>query len=197
MRISARDFASSTCCLPDLDQIVIGVTHVAANLHAMVLWLREELGPFASPLLVRGSDVCNTNIHEAGNLIQTLRDVQSDGWFIVGWAATDVQNQPTISNAEDGGFATADKSASKNAQIKLRRSLHICNRQEVCEDKAFFGRQLKVFTCRHDLFPCKNSDWSRARSQNILYVSSLSRNAHQRCRAYQLSRRTRRITGSD
>src|SRR5712671_4184585 len=127
---------SSTRCLPNLDKIVIRVTHVAANLRAMVLWLREELGPFAAPLLVRGSDVCHTNIQEAGNLIQTLRDAQSDGGFIVGWAATDVQNQPTISNADDGGFAAADKDASQNAQVKLRRSLHIGNRQEVGEHKA-------------------------------------------------------------
>src|SRR5260370_6022704 len=111
MSISARDSASNTRCLPDLDQIVIGVTHVAADLRAMVLWLREELGPFAAPLLVSGSDVCNTNIHEAGKLIQTLRDVELDGWFIRGWAATDVKNQATISNPEDGGFATPAKLA--------------------------------------------------------------------------------------
>src|SRR3989442_6106631 len=109
---------SSTGCLPDLDKIVIRVTHVAANLRAMVLWLREELGPFASPLLVSGSDICNTNIQEAGNLIQTLRDAQRDGWFIVGWAVTDVPNQPTIGNADDGRVATAVNSASKNAQVK-------------------------------------------------------------------------------
>src|SRR5258708_16907664 len=107
MSISARDSASNTRCLPDLDQIVIGVTHVAADLRAMVLWLREELGPFAAPLLVSGSDVCNTNIQEDGNLIQTLRDVQRDGWFIVGSAATEVQNQPTIHNTEACGVCAS------------------------------------------------------------------------------------------
>src|SRR6266851_10503707 len=106
---------SSTRCLPDLDQIVIRVTHVAADLRAMVLWLGEEVGPFAAPLLVRGSDVCHTNIQEAGNLIQTLRDAQSDGRFIVGWAAPDVQDQPTIGNVDDGGFTAADNRASQNA----------------------------------------------------------------------------------
>src|SRR2546428_12738088 len=111
---------SSTGCLPDLDKIVIRVTHVAANLLAMVLRLREELGPFAAPLLVSGSDVCNTNIQEAGNLIQTLRDAQRNGWFIVGWATTEVQNQPTTGYGGNGGFAPADKNSSKKAHGKIR-----------------------------------------------------------------------------
>src|SRR5258708_35189453 len=101
MSISARDSTSNTRCLPDLDQIVIGVTHVAADLRAMVLWLREELGPFAAPLLVSGSDVCNTNIQEAGNLIQTLRDVQRDRWVIGRWAGADVLKQPTIRKVDE------------------------------------------------------------------------------------------------
>jgi len=60
-------------CLPDLDDIVVRVTHVAANLSAGILWLGQEFGSSASPLLVRSPDVGDTNIQEAGNLIGVHR----------------------------------------------------------------------------------------------------------------------------
>src|SRR6266567_8136018 len=107
-------------CLPDLDKIVVRVTHVAANLHAMILWLGQEFGPSVSPLLVRGPDVGDTNVQKTGNLIWVLRGTKRHVGFIVRGATTDVHNQPTIGNLNDGGFAAANNGASKNAHIKLR-----------------------------------------------------------------------------
>src|SRR5438270_5233070 len=98
---SSTIFLRSTCSglgssgLPDLDDIVVRVTHVAANLHAVVLWLSQEFGPSPSPLLIRGPDVGDTNIQEAGNLIRVLRGTKRHVGFIVRWVATDVQYQPT------------------------------------------------------------------------------------------------------
>src|SRR5438552_8540370 len=109
----------ATSSLPDLDDIVGRVTHIAANLHAVVLWLGKEFGPSPSPLLVRSPDVRDTNIQEAGNLIRILRGTKRHVGFIVRWAATDVHNQPTIGNLDDGGFAAANNIASENAQIKF------------------------------------------------------------------------------
>src|SRR5215470_17766178 len=63
----------ATSDLPDLDDIAVGITHVAANLHAMVLWLGQEFGSSASPLLVAGPDVCDTYVQEARNLMRILR----------------------------------------------------------------------------------------------------------------------------
>src|SRR5713226_4688603 len=106
--------------LPDLDEIAVRVTHVAANLSAMVLWLGQEFGTSASPLLIRDPDIRDTNIQETGNLIGVLRGTKRHSGFIVGWAATDVHNQPTIGKLDDGGFATANNMASENAHIELR-----------------------------------------------------------------------------
>src|SRR5207237_5910365 len=106
---SSTIFLRSTCsglgssCLPDLDDIVIRVTHVTANLHAMVLWLGQEFGPSPSPLLIRGLDVGDTNIQEAGNLIRVLRGTKRHVWFIVGWTATYIHNQPTIVRLDASG----------------------------------------------------------------------------------------------
>ncbi len=66
---------STTFALPDLDDIAIRVTHVAANLETMVLWLGEEFRSSFSPLLVTGPNVCDTNIHEVADLIRILRRV--------------------------------------------------------------------------------------------------------------------------
>src|SRR5258708_2934642 len=79
-----------TSCLSDLDDIIVRITHVAANLHAVVLWLGKEFGPSPSPLIVQGPDVRDTNIQEAGNLIGALRGTKRHGGSIVRWAATDV-----------------------------------------------------------------------------------------------------------
>jgi hypothetical protein len=106
--------------LPDLDDIVVRVTHVAANLSAVVLWLGQEFGPSVSPLLVTGPDVRDTDIQEAGNLIRVLRGTKRHVWFIVRRATTDVHNQPTIRNLNDGGFAAANNGASEDALIELR-----------------------------------------------------------------------------
>src|SRR5260370_26024960 len=84
-----------TSYLPDLDDIVVRVTHVAANLSAVVLWLGQEFGPSASPLLVAGPDVRDTNIQEAGHLIRVLRGTNRHGGFIVHLAPTAVHNPPT------------------------------------------------------------------------------------------------------
>src|SRR5437870_4862114 len=117
---SSTIFLRSTCsglgssCLPDIDDIFVRVKHVDEYLHAMVLCLGQEFGPSPSPLLVRGPDVLDTNIQEAGNLIGVLRGTKRHVWFIVRWAATDVQNQPTIGNVDDGGFATTNNGASQN-----------------------------------------------------------------------------------
>src|SRR5215469_3752383 len=142
----------ATSDLPNLDDIAVGVTHVAANLHTVVLWLGQEFGPSPSPLLVRGPDVRDTNVQKAGNLIRVLRRTKRHGGLIVRWAATDVHNQPTIGNLDDGGFAAANNAASENAHIKLRRAFHIRYGQEVCYDEALFGRQLIVFSVAHGLF---------------------------------------------
>src|SRR6266487_2845640 len=108
-----------TSGLTNLDDIAVRVTHVAANLSSVVLWLGKEFGPSRSPLLIRGPDVGDTNIQEAGNLIRVLRGTKRHGGFIVRWAATDVHNQPAIGKLDDGGFAAAHNGASENAHIKL------------------------------------------------------------------------------
>src|SRR6266516_6842349 len=107
-----------TSGLTNLDDIAVRVTHVAANLSSVVLWLGKEFGPSRSPLLIRGPDVGDTNIQEAGNLIGVHRGMKRHSGFIVGWAATDVHNQPTIGKLDDGGLTTANNGASENAHIK-------------------------------------------------------------------------------
>ena len=48
--------------MPNLDDVTVGITHVAADLGNVILWLGEELGPLALPLLVAGPDVGDTNM---------------------------------------------------------------------------------------------------------------------------------------
>src|SRR5258708_35245489 len=95
IRLCTRSGLGSSC-LPDLDDIAVRVTHVAANLDAVVLWLGNEFGTSPSPLLVRGPDVGDTNIQKPGNLIRVLRGTKRHVGFIVRWAAPDVRIHPPI-----------------------------------------------------------------------------------------------------
>src|SRR5262245_43704900 len=50
--------------LTDLDEISVGVSHVAADFRSPIDRRRHELRPFRLPLLVAGLDVGDSQIHE-------------------------------------------------------------------------------------------------------------------------------------
>jgi hypothetical protein len=83
-------------CLAHLNEIVLGITQVAANLTPVVLWLRQKCGPFASPLLIARPDVGDSDIQEAGGLVRVPRRMKRHLGFIVRRATSDVENQPAI-----------------------------------------------------------------------------------------------------
>src|SRR2546430_1107605 len=55
---------AKTCCLPDFDQISVGIAHVAADLCDTVNRWCQKLGSLRAPLAVTGFDVCNAQVHE-------------------------------------------------------------------------------------------------------------------------------------
>src|SRR5262245_66181699 len=86
--------------LADLDQVAVGVTHVAANLRAAIDRGRHELGPFRAPLLVARLDVRYAQVHEGRDRVVELVVHDRDVW-LVGWGGTSpVNHSPGAGSAD-------------------------------------------------------------------------------------------------
>lgn len=130
--------------MSDLDEMAIRVTNVGTNLELMVFWFSQEFCSSLSPLIVAGVNIGYTNIHEAADFIWIMGCSQSDSWFIVCWASTYVQNNPTVCNLNNRWFSFANDFPSKNTMIKICGLFNISNCKKVCQDKSFFGRNLII-----------------------------------------------------
>src|SRR6478672_10020126 len=58
--------------LADLDQVAVGVPHVAADLRAAIDRRRYEFGPLRAPALVAGLNVGDAQVHKARNRVPGL-----------------------------------------------------------------------------------------------------------------------------
>ena len=58
--------------LPDLDEVSIRVSHVAADLRSAVDRRREELRPLRLPVLITGLDVCHPQVQKARDRVPRL-----------------------------------------------------------------------------------------------------------------------------
>ena len=85
-------FPSSIACssvsrrhrLAHLNEVAVGIPQIAAKLSSVVLWLRQKGGPSASPLLIAGPDVGDSDIQETGGLVRMARRMKRHLGFIVG-----------------------------------------------------------------------------------------------------------------
>ena len=77
-RSSARSTGVDAWSAPDLDQVAVGVAHVAADLGLMVLRWRQELVALGGPLDPDGLDVGDPDVEEAADPIGFPRRLQRD-----------------------------------------------------------------------------------------------------------------------
>src|SRR5919199_6730863 len=92
--IAARRSGGHAGRLADLDQVAVGVAHVAADLPAVDLGWGEELGPAGAPLLVGGLDVGHPEVEEGAGPSWIGRWLQDDLGFVIGRSSTDVDDHP-------------------------------------------------------------------------------------------------------
>src|SRR5271156_4579981 len=80
--------------LPNFYNIAIRIASVAARLAVLVLWLRDTLGPSASPQFIARLNICNADIHKAADRIGIGGDAERYRWFVRCRTAPDVDNEP-------------------------------------------------------------------------------------------------------
>jgi len=69
--------------LADLDEIAVGITHVAAPFPAVIVqWLGKKERSIVAPFFVAGPDVGHTQIKEAIYSVQIRRCFKKDLWLV-------------------------------------------------------------------------------------------------------------------
>ncbi len=96
--------------LADLDEVAVGITHVAAPFPAVGIRqrLRKKDRAFVAPLFVAGPDVGDTQIEEAVHSVDIRRCFKKDLWFVGSRATAAVENDPAISQLDVAGILWLD-----------------------------------------------------------------------------------------
>jgi hypothetical protein len=95
--------------LADLDQVAVGITHVAAPLPTMIVErFGEKESSFFAPLFVAGPDVGDTQVKEATYSVQIRRYFRKDLRLVGSWATAGIENDPSISQLDVAGVVWLD-----------------------------------------------------------------------------------------
>jgi len=91
--------------LADLDEVPVGIAHVAAPFPAVGILqrLRKEDRALVAPLFVARPDVGNTQIEEAIDSVEIRWCFENDLWFVGSRATSAVENDPAIGQLDVAG----------------------------------------------------------------------------------------------
>src|SRR5215211_5108058 len=101
--------------LANLDQVAVGVAHVAADLPAVDLGWSEELGPAGAPLLVGGVDIGHPEVEEGTGASGIGRWFQHDLGLVIGRSPTDVDDHPAVGQLDDRRLTVQHDLAAEHA----------------------------------------------------------------------------------
>ena len=122
----------------DLDDVTVGITHVAAPFPAVIIQRLGEKGhPFVSPLLVAGPDVCNTQIKEAIHSVYIRRCFKDDLRFVGSRPTPGIENDPGVSQLDVARIFWLDHFPTKNSDIEVLRFFLVPDREEVRGEETF------------------------------------------------------------
>jgi len=117
--------AARQSCLPDFDEIAIGVAHVTADLRLVLLWRREELGTSRAPFRVDGLDIRDPDVQEAARAVRIRWRLERDRGLVVGRSATDVDDDPAVGERHVGRFTRADEPGAEDVCVEPNRALYV------------------------------------------------------------------------
>jgi len=124
--------------LADLDEVAVGITHVAAPFPAVIVqWLGKEERSFVTPLFVAGPDVGDTQVKEAIRSVEIRRCFKKDLWLVGSRTTAGIENDPRISQLDLAGIVWLDHFPAKNSDIEVLRFVLVPHREEVSCEEAF------------------------------------------------------------
>jgi hypothetical protein len=124
--------------LADLDEVAVGITHVAVPLPAVIV---ERLGKkersFVAPLFVAGPDVGDTQVKEAIHSGEIRRCFEEDLELVGSRATAGIENDPGVSQLDVAWIFRLDHSPAKNSYIEVLRFVLVGHGEEVRGEEAF------------------------------------------------------------
>jgi hypothetical protein len=118
--------------LADLDEVAVGITHVAAPLPTVII---ERFGKkeraFVAPLFVAGPDVGDTQVKEAIHSVEIRGCFEDDLWLVRSRATSGIDNDPGISQLDVAGIVRLDYFPAKNSDIEVFRFFLVPHGKEV------------------------------------------------------------------
>ena len=122
--------------LADLDEVAVGIAHVAAPFPTVVVErLGEEERSFDAPLFVTGPDVGDAQVEEAIHPVEIQRGFEEDIGLVRRRAATRIENDPGIGELDIAGIFRLDYFPAKNADVEVLRFFLIFHCEECVTKK--------------------------------------------------------------
>lgn len=107
--------------LSNLDEVAVGITHVAAPFPA--IGICERLGKKSrasfDPLFVTGPDVGDAQVEEAADSVEIRRRFEEDLGLVGSWAAARIEDDPTVRQLDVAGVFRLDQFPAKNADVEV------------------------------------------------------------------------------
>ena len=126
--------------LADLDEVAVGIAHVATPFRAVIVQgLGEEDGAFFAPLFVAGPDVGDAQVEEAAYAMGIRRSFEKDFWLVGSGAAAGIENEPGVRQLDVAGIFGFDYFAAQNADVEVFGFLLVAHGEEVRDEEAFAG----------------------------------------------------------
>src|SRR5436305_15264800 len=96
----------------------IRVADVAADLGFVLLRGGEEFRPSRAAFVVHGADVGASDVEEAARAIAVWRDLEGDGWLVVGRASAAIDDDPAVGKGDIGGFSWRDSLTAEHLGVE-------------------------------------------------------------------------------
>ena len=126
--------------LADLDQVAVGVPHVAANLGTAIDRRRHELGPSGFPLLVARLDIGDAQVHEGGERVVELVVDDRDVRLVRGGATARVHDHPGVGELDHARVLLQHHLAAENLGVEGTGPSNASHGDEHRDDEALARR---------------------------------------------------------
>ena len=137
--------------LADLDEVAVGIAHVAARLGLVNLRFGEELRTQTFPTFIAFCDVRDADVHEAADSADVheaadspaiLRRREVDVRLVVGRPAADIDDDPRVLELDDARravLAVHDDFPAEDPRVEVQRLLYVHRNEKVRHGEARAG----------------------------------------------------------
>jgi hypothetical protein len=123
--------------LADLDEVAVGITHVATPFPAVIVQrFGEEERSFVAPFFVAGPDVGDAQVEEAIHSVEIRRSFEEDLRLVGSRTATGIENDPGVRQLDVARIFRLDHFPAKDSDVEVLRFFLILHGEEVRDEEA-------------------------------------------------------------